>query len=393
MQIIRGKIPGAKKVVIYGPEGIGKSTLASRFPDPVFIDTEGSTKDMDVARTELPRSWMMLMEQVMYVKNHPGTCGTLVIDTADWAEMLCITQICDKNHKGSIEEFGYGKGYTYVQEEFGRLLNLLEEVVETGVHVVVTAHAKMRKFEQPDELGAYDRWEMKLSKGVAPMVKEWADMVLFCNYKTFVVNVDGQGAQKGKNKAQGGKRVMYTSHHNCWDAKNRYGLPEEVPFDYESICPIIEQQERGAQPAQERPVQQERPTNQPAEASAPASNKGHEKPEKEKETAQPVETEQEPVRGAEQMAMDLSPGKTGNGNIQLDPRIPKKLRDLMITNDVCEWDIQNVCEAKGYVLGDTPLYLYETVNPGFVDGVLVGAWDQVYAAIKEMKEKDALVFN
>ena len=66
------------------------------------------------------------MEQVMEVKRTPGLCQTLVIDTADWAEMLCTTQICDKNHKSSIEDFGYGKGYTFVQEEFGRLLNLLE---------------------------------------------------------------------------------------------------------------------------------------------------------------------------------------------------------------------------------------------------------------------------
>ena len=56
----------------------------------------------------------------------------------------------------------------------------------------------MRKFEQPDELGAYDRWELKLDKNTAPLVKEWADMVLFANYKTVVVNVDGQGALKGK---------------------------------------------------------------------------------------------------------------------------------------------------------------------------------------------------
>ena len=247
MEIIRGKQPGAKKTVIYGPEGIGKSTLASGFPDPLFIDTEGSTKDMDVARTEEPSSWAMLMEQVTYVKNHPDICRTLVIDTADWAEMLCVTHLCDKNHKNSIEEFGYGKGYTYLQEEFGRLLNLLTDVVKAGVNVVLTAHAKMRKFEQPDEMGAYDRWEMKLSKGVAPMVKEWADMVLFANYKTMVVNVDGQGAQKGKNKAQGGKRVMYTTHHSCWDAKNRYGLPDEVPFTYESIREIVEPGNRSSE--------------------------------------------------------------------------------------------------------------------------------------------------
>lgn len=377
MEIIKGKIPGAKKVVVYGPEGIGKSTFASMFPAPLFIDTEGSTKDMDVARTPTPSSWMMLMEQVMEVKRTPGLCQTLVIDTADWAEMLCTTQICDKNHKSSIEDFGYGKGYTFVQEEFGRLLNLLEEVVKTGVNVVLTAHAKMRKFEQPDELGAYDRWEMKLTKQTAPMVKEWADMVLFCNYKTFVVNVDGQGAQKGKNKAQGGKRVMYTTHHSCWDAKNRYGLADEVPFEYDSIRHIIEQ----AQTVISSPIEKrETPAtvtakNQQSPQEQPVSNgKDIKEPSKEAETPEPVHNE--PVNKPEPS--------------NVDERIPKNLRDLMIANDVCEWDIQAVVEARRYFPGDMPVRDYPK---DFVDGCLVGAWDKVYGMIKEMKDKDALVFN
>ena len=386
MQIIRGKIPGAKKAVVYGPEGIGKSTFAAHFPEPLFIDTEGSTKDMDVARTEPPSSWMMLMDQVRYVKNHPELCKTLVVDTADWAEMLCITQICDKNHKASIEEFGYGKGYVYVQEEFGRLLNALEEVVKAGIHVVLTAHAKMRKFEQPDELGAYDRWEMKLTKQTAPMVKEWADMVLFANYKTFVINVDGQGVQKGKNKAQGGKRVMYTSHHSCWDAKNRYGLPDELPFEYEAIRAVIENQ--GAALSTPR---QETAANVKAEED-PAyfpSGQSIQKPETQAERTAPVDSKQEPVADGKQMELDLKAG----ASIQPDPRIKKSLRDLMIANSICEWDIQNVCEAKGYVPAGTPVKDYDEVNPGIVDGLLVASWDQVYAAIQEMKEQDALVFN
>nr|DAP60455.1 MAG TPA: AAA domain protein [Caudoviricetes sp.] len=380
MEIIKGKIPGAKKVVVYGPEGIGKSTFASMFPDPLFIDTEGSTKDMDVARTPTPSSWMMLMEQVMEVKRTPGLCQTLVIDTADWAEMLCITQICDKNHKSSIEDFGYGKGYTFVQEEFGRLLNLLEEVVKAGVNVVLTAHAKMRKFEQPDELGAYDRWEMKLTKQTAPMVKEWADMVLFCNYKTFVVNVDGQGVQKGKNKAQGGKRVMYTTHHNCWDAKNRYELPDEVPFEYGSIRHIIEPgQAPVAAPVKEQPLKQEPPKTQtdgpaPKKEEPVSNDKIIEKPTEKAETAPPADVG--PMNRPEPSAVD--------------ERIPKNLRDLMISNDVCEWDIQAVVEARGYFPGDMPVRDYPR---DFVDGCLVGAWDKVYGMIKEMKEKDALVFN
>lgn len=233
MQITRGMVKSAKKVVCYGPEGIGKSTFASKFPNAVFIDTEGSTKDMDVARLPRPSSWEYLLQEIQYVKDNPSVCGSLVIDTVDWAEQLCVEHICDKHHKDGIESFGYGTGYVYTKEEFGRFLNKLEDLVEAGVNVVLTAHAHIKKFEQPDELGAYDRWELKLGKKTssqtAPLVKEWADMLLFVNYKTYSVAVDDKGK---KHKAQGGKRIMYTSHHPCWDAKNRYGLPEECEFDY-----------------------------------------------------------------------------------------------------------------------------------------------------------------
>lgn len=216
MEITRGKIPCAKKVVIYGPEGIGKSTFASQFPEPVFIDTEGSTNSMDVARLPKPTSWQMLLDEIQYIKSHPDVCKTLVIDTIDWAESMCIQCICDKHQKSGIEDFGYGNGYVYTKEEMGRFLNRLSEVVEAGVNVVLTAHAQIRKFEQPDELGAYDRWELKLGKKTSsqtsPLIKEWADMLLFANYKTFSIAVDDKGQ---KRKAQGGERVMYTSHHAC----------------------------------------------------------------------------------------------------------------------------------------------------------------------------------
>ena len=52
------------KTVLYGPEGIGKSTFASHFPDPVFIDTEGGTKRLNVKRLPQPTSWAMLLDEV-----------------------------------------------------------------------------------------------------------------------------------------------------------------------------------------------------------------------------------------------------------------------------------------------------------------------------------------
>lgn len=246
MEIIRGVIPCAKKVVIYGPEGIGKSTFASKFPDPVFIDTEGSTNSMDVARLPKASSWQMLLDQVDYVRTHPTMCKTLVIDTIDWAESMCIRHICDKHRKSGIEDFGYGNGYVYVKEELGKFLNQLTEVVEVGVNVVLTAHAQIRKFEQPDELGAYDRWELKLGKKTAsqtsPLIKEWADMLLFANYKTFSIAVDDKGK---KRKAQGGERVMYTTHNACWDAKNRYGLPVLQHFPEAQVLGVTATPDRG----------------------------------------------------------------------------------------------------------------------------------------------------
>jgi len=339
VQITSGRIQGAQKCVIYGAEGIGKSTLASRFPSPVFCDTEGSTKLLDVRRTPKPNDWPDILEQVKYFINHPDELQTFVLDTADWAERLCVEHVCDKALKDGLESFGYGKGYVYLGEEFGRLLNLLEELINRGVHVVVTAHAKMRKFEQPDEMGAYDRWEMKLSKTVAPLVKEWADVVLFANYKTIVVNVDGQGTQKGKNKAQGGQRVLRTSHHPCWDAKNRHELPDELPMDFKKIAHIFtERSEPNAVPTMVE--ESEVPTSPAAE-----------------EPAQPDST-----------LPDVS------------ENIPEALWVLMHENDVQEPEIRQAVAERGYYPEDVPITDYD---PDFIQGVLIDAWLQVYSIIEK----------
>ena len=109
-EIISGIVKSAQKVVVYGPEGIGKSTFASQFPDPLFIDTEGSTKKLGVNRYPKPTSWEMLNNEVRDVITSKN-CKTLVIDTIDWAEQLCLRSICDRYQKKGIEDFGYGIGY------------------------------------------------------------------------------------------------------------------------------------------------------------------------------------------------------------------------------------------------------------------------------------------
>lgn len=350
------------KAVIYGPEGIGKSTFASKFPAPLFIDTEGSTSRLNVARTDPPSSLAMLSSMLTELSQNNHGYKTLVLDTADWAERLCIKAVCDKNSKTGIEDFGYGKGFTYVYEEMGRILNQLTTIWEHGMNIVITAHAAIRKFEQPDEMGAYDRWELKLINApkcnVCAMIKEWADMVIFANYKTFAVAVDKDGK---KHKAQGGERVMYTTHSPCWDAKNRFDLAPELPFDFGQIAHIF-----GDQPTTVSNVENVQPTVQPVQQTVSAQQNA---------PVQTVQPEPQEVLTDTDGFEDMAPRQ-----LNIPDSLPKELKDLMQANGVDESDIRLVCSQRGYFTYDTPVTAYP---PDFVMGCLIGAWTQMLPLIRE----------
>ena len=356
MEIITGKIARPLKICVYGPEGVGKTTFASKFPKPIFIDTEDSTVSMDVARLPKPSSWTMLLSQVDYVKKNSSICETLVIDTADWAERLCAEHICAKAGVDGIEGFNYGKGYTYLEEEFGRFLNKLQEIIEIGINVVVTAHAEIKKIEQPEEIGGFDHWQLKLEKKTMQLVKEWCDMLLFANYKVFVVNVDNQGAAKGKNKAQGGSRIMHTTHHPCWDAKNRADLPEELKFEFSEIAHLFKTKSAPAQPKAAEPTPVHTATIM------------EQKPKREEPKEQPKE-----------------PPRDDFFNIPVNPNLPKALIDLMTEAGVSEPEIQVAVASKGYYPAATPIDKYDQA---FINGVLIGAWPQVMKLIIDLRKED-----
>mgnify|MGYP002624146923 FL=1 len=337
MKITKGIQARAVKVLVYGTEGIGKSTFASKFPEPLFLDLEGGTHYLDVSRTDSISSWTELLETVAEAVAQ-RVCRTLVIDTADWAERLAIRHVCDKYQKSGIEEFGYGSGYTYLTEEFAKFLKYLDRAISHGVNVVILAHANLRTITLPEEAGSYDHWELKLSSKttnkVAPMVKEWADMVLFANYKTLLV--DDKSSMGAKKKAVGGQRVMYTTHTTFADAKNRFGLAPELPFDYKEIASVVF--DMGV-PDLPETLEEEPETVKPK------------KPEKKKAEPEP---KPDPFRN--------------------------QVRFLMNRDDVSEDELRRAVAEKGYFPADMTLDQY----PGdFVENVLVAAWEQIKAYIEE----------
>ena len=235
MNIITGKIIEPQKVVLYGESGVGKTTLAASLPKPLIIDAERSSTHLDTPRVFVD-GWQNLLATI-------GECRacefeTIVLDTVDWAELKCAEYVCALYKKGGIEEFGYGKGYQYLAEEFLKLLKAADEVIRAGKNVVFLAHSQLRKVEPPDEGIAFDRYEPKLSKKTTPLIVEWCDALLFMFRKTYV-----EQSASGKGKAKGGKKreICANSASFCL-AKNRWeGVADEFDAEAKNLLPYLPQ--------------------------------------------------------------------------------------------------------------------------------------------------------
>lgn len=307
------------KVLIYGVEGIGKTTFASKFPDPIFIDTEGSTGFINARKLPNPTSWTMLLDELEDIKSDPRG-KTLIIDTLDWAEHLAKKYLMDKNKWAAIDSTNYGSRYVALSDEIGKLLNKLTEIKDVGINVVLTAHAETKKHELPDEMGQYDKYTLKLEKRDAGLAKEWADMILFFNYKTTIIS----DSKSNSKKATGGQRVMYTTHKPAWDAKNRLGLPDELPIDFETIRELFEAKtgmgttQIKSESTQKTQTQQQMPL--PEEPPV-------------------IETEPEPVEAQAAPAF----------NEEIPSSIPQSLADLMTVNHVTTDEIMQVIYVGGFM--------------------------------------------
>jgi hypothetical protein len=226
----RGRIEKPYRIVVFGPEGVGKSTFAAGAPNTIFLGAEDGTSELDVARLPQPTNWEDALDAVELLRNDKHDFGALAIDTLDWLEPLCWEKVCRDGKKKDIEDFGYGRGYTAALDHWREFLHRLTGLRdERNMYIVLLAHSMVRTFRNPQGED-FDRYEMKMHAKTAGLVREWCDALLFANYETLAY--ESKGRTRGVSD---GARFIHTEHNAAFDAKNRQALPARLPLSWDEF--------------------------------------------------------------------------------------------------------------------------------------------------------------
>lgn len=229
----RGVLPKSQIYIIYGPNGVGKTTLATAFSQSIIADLEdGSNHVTNTTRISANKlkTYDDLLELIKEVKNH--AFKTFVLDSVESLESLIQDKIKKDNNVTSIEDIPYGKGMVYTREEFERFMRLMHELRdEKEMNIILVGHSQTKAYSDPNANVTYDRQVLRTNEKVASIIKDLSDSILFLTYKVDTVS------QKNKDKVKAygdGERVIYTQWRPGFDAKSRYALDFEIAFNLDT---------------------------------------------------------------------------------------------------------------------------------------------------------------
>jgi hypothetical protein len=236
-RIQQGRTPQPPRLLLYGTEGIGKTTFGASLPSPIFIDAEGGSAHVATSRFPHLPTYSEVMGAIVELYHENHNYKTLVIDTIDWLEEL-VSQETIRRHpttsKGKrvahLRDYGWGDGYQYALGIWKELLDGLDALRhQKGMIICLLAHYQIKRISAPD-VDDYDVYTLKLSnKAVSDVVVQWVDALLFAKDKI------ATRVTEDRNRAVNtGQRVLYTTRKATHDAKNRFDLPEEIPFDQQA---------------------------------------------------------------------------------------------------------------------------------------------------------------
>lgn len=228
--ISRGPRIGPPRLIVYGPHGVGKTTFGAQAPSPILLPLEDGQGVLDIASFPLMKNYSELTQAIgsLYTDDHEFQ--TAMVDSLDWLEPIIWKETCARNDWEDIEEPGYGKGYIAADDVWREFFSGLVALRETKkMSIVLIAHCEIKKFNDPNS-DPYDRYQIKLHSRASSLAQEWADAVLFANFKTYTQKSDAGFNKKIVRGVGVGDRTLYTEERPSYLAKNRYSLPPEIDF-------------------------------------------------------------------------------------------------------------------------------------------------------------------
>ncbi len=242
-RITKGKVERPPRVVIYGFEGVGKSTTAAGAPNAFFIDANRGSGKLNVERVE-PESWAETFEWLEAVEHGHVKCDNVALDVLSDFENMSHAHLFPGSSISKYEG-GYGKGDDVALMEWRRLLSQVERVWLRGKGIIFVAHAQVKKFEDPTGPG-YERFELACRKNVAALLKGWSDYVFFARESVTTVGEKG----KPTRATTTGERWLYTKRTPAYDAKARGTalFPDKIPMSWDAFAQAVREDDaRGEQ--------------------------------------------------------------------------------------------------------------------------------------------------
>lgn len=244
-KVERGRTARPPRILLYGVEGIGKSTFGSQAPKSIFIQTEDGLDEINCDKFPLAKSYDDVALALGELRAEKHDYETVVIDSLDWLERMIWDKVCQDTGAKNIEKAdgGYARGYMHALTYWREIVDQLNQLRSGhGMVVLLIAHAKVEKFEDP-ESSPYDRYSPRLHKHAGALIGEWVDAVLFATRRMRTQSEDAGFGRKrtiahavGKD---GGERILRCVGGPSCIAKNRYGINDDLPLSWQAFIAAL----------------------------------------------------------------------------------------------------------------------------------------------------------
>jgi hypothetical protein len=222
---------------LYGPPGVGKSTFGSTLPKAVFIQCERGLDQITCDRFPAPKTLADYKRQILALAEEPHDYESIIIDTIDGLDLLIQAEVCRAGKVNSIEDFGYGRGWTFAREIWVKILDRLTEMSERW-NILLIAHAGVKNITDPQLGTPYDQWQLRLHDRSADILKQCVDLLLFAQLSR-TIDKETPKARKGR-AITSEDREMWTSPVTGVIAKNRFNLENPMPFEWPALEEAIQ---------------------------------------------------------------------------------------------------------------------------------------------------------